>query len=162
MLGDPRRATLIDIRTAEEFGGPLGHIAGSINIPIAEISRRFSVLLEIKGPVITIGRVEKRSASAVVLLSNAGFAAGIRFARQHRGVESSGLFRHSLFGSFLIGAASKPALRLRLTGILKITWRRLRSAAGSGFLERRIDLVFVCRRADILRSIAIQVFSSSP
>jgi uncharacterized membrane protein YdjX (TVP38/TMEM64 family) len=48
------KAALIDVRTAEEFGGPLGHIAGSINIPIAEISRRLSELLEIEEPIITI------------------------------------------------------------------------------------------------------------
>jgi hypothetical protein len=48
------KAALIDVRTAEEFGGPLGHIAGSINVPIAEISRRLSELIEIKGPIITI------------------------------------------------------------------------------------------------------------
>ena len=48
------KASLIDVRTAEEFGGPLGHIAGSINIPIAEIPRRLSELLEIKGPIITV------------------------------------------------------------------------------------------------------------
>ena len=45
---------LIDVRTAEEFDGPLGHIAGSINIPIAEISGRLGEVLEIKGPIITI------------------------------------------------------------------------------------------------------------
>jgi uncharacterized membrane protein YdjX (TVP38/TMEM64 family) len=48
------KAALIDVRTAEEFGGPLGHIAGSINIPIAKISSRLSELIEIKGPIITI------------------------------------------------------------------------------------------------------------
>jgi uncharacterized membrane protein YdjX (TVP38/TMEM64 family) len=48
------KAALIDVRTAEEFGGPLGHIAGSINIPIAEISRRLGELIKIKGPIITI------------------------------------------------------------------------------------------------------------
>jgi uncharacterized membrane protein YdjX (TVP38/TMEM64 family) len=45
---------LIDVRTAEEFDGPPGHIAGSINIPIAEISRRLGEVLEIKSPIITI------------------------------------------------------------------------------------------------------------
>jgi hypothetical protein len=48
------KASLIDVRTAEEFGGPLGHIGGSINIPIAEMSRRLSELIEITGPIITI------------------------------------------------------------------------------------------------------------
>jgi hypothetical protein len=48
------KTVLIDVRTAEEFGGTLGHIAGSINIPIAEISGRLDELIEIEGPLITI------------------------------------------------------------------------------------------------------------
>ena len=45
---------LVDVRTAEEFRGELGHIAGATNIPIAEISERLLELAEIKGPIITI------------------------------------------------------------------------------------------------------------
>jgi hypothetical protein len=45
---------LVDVRTAEEFRGPLGHIAGATNIPIAEISGKVSELTDIKGPIITI------------------------------------------------------------------------------------------------------------
>jgi uncharacterized membrane protein YdjX (TVP38/TMEM64 family) len=48
------KPALIDVRTAEEFDGPLGHIAGAINIPIAGISRRLRELLEMKVPIITI------------------------------------------------------------------------------------------------------------
>jgi len=39
---------LIDVRSAEEFRGPLGHIAGASNIPIAELSARIRELTEIK------------------------------------------------------------------------------------------------------------------
>jgi hypothetical protein len=46
---------LIDVRSAEEFRGPLGHIAGASNIPIAELSARIRELTEIKRkPIITI------------------------------------------------------------------------------------------------------------
>ncbi len=46
---------LIDVRTTEEFRGPLGHIAGASNIPIAELSARIRELTEIKRkPIITI------------------------------------------------------------------------------------------------------------
>jgi uncharacterized membrane protein YdjX (TVP38/TMEM64 family) len=46
---------LIDVRTAEEFQGPLGHIAGASNIPIAELSAQIRNLIEIKRkPIITI------------------------------------------------------------------------------------------------------------
>jgi hypothetical protein len=48
------KLALLDVRTAEEFRGELGHIAGGTNIPITEISAKLSQLTEIKGPIITI------------------------------------------------------------------------------------------------------------
>ena len=46
---------LIDVRSAEEFRGPLGHISGASNIPIAELSAKIRELTEIKRkPVVTI------------------------------------------------------------------------------------------------------------
>jgi uncharacterized membrane protein YdjX (TVP38/TMEM64 family) len=46
---------LIDVRSAEEFRGPLGHIAGASNVPIAELSAKIRELTEIKRkPIITI------------------------------------------------------------------------------------------------------------
>jgi uncharacterized membrane protein YdjX (TVP38/TMEM64 family) len=46
---------LVDVRTAEEFRGPLGHIADAINIPIAELSERLRELTALKGkPLVTI------------------------------------------------------------------------------------------------------------
>jgi uncharacterized membrane protein YdjX (TVP38/TMEM64 family) len=44
---------LIDVRTADEFRGPLGHIAGASNIPIAELSAATRELNEIKQKPIT-------------------------------------------------------------------------------------------------------------
>jgi sulfur dioxygenase len=47
--------TLVDVRTSDEFQGPLGHIAGAFNIPIAELSAKLRELSEIKGkPIVTI------------------------------------------------------------------------------------------------------------
>jgi uncharacterized membrane protein YdjX (TVP38/TMEM64 family) len=46
---------LIDVRGADEFGGPLGHIAGAINIPLAELSGKIRELTTFKRkPIITI------------------------------------------------------------------------------------------------------------
>jgi uncharacterized membrane protein YdjX (TVP38/TMEM64 family) len=46
---------LIDVRTAEEFRGALGHIAGARNIPIAELSAQVRGLTEIRRkPIVTI------------------------------------------------------------------------------------------------------------
>jgi uncharacterized membrane protein YdjX (TVP38/TMEM64 family) len=54
-LESGEEVALIDVRSAEEFRGPLGHIAGASNIPIAELSARIRQLTEIKWkPIITI------------------------------------------------------------------------------------------------------------
>jgi uncharacterized membrane protein YdjX (TVP38/TMEM64 family) len=46
---------LIDVRDADEFRGPLGHIAGAINIPLAELSAKIRELTEFKRrPIVTI------------------------------------------------------------------------------------------------------------
>lgn len=53
-LKSGEKITLLDLRTAEEFQGQLGHIAGATNIPITEISGRLRELSEVKEPIITI------------------------------------------------------------------------------------------------------------
>jgi uncharacterized membrane protein YdjX (TVP38/TMEM64 family) len=53
-LESGENVALVDVRTAEEFRGPLGHIAGATNIPITEISGRLRELTEVNGPIITI------------------------------------------------------------------------------------------------------------
>jgi 3-mercaptopyruvate sulfurtransferase SseA len=54
-LGSGEEVALIDVRTPEEFQGPLGHIAGTRNIPIAELSAKIRELTEIKRkPMVTI------------------------------------------------------------------------------------------------------------
>jgi uncharacterized membrane protein YdjX (TVP38/TMEM64 family) len=47
--------TLVDVRCAEDFRGPLGHIAGARNIPIAELSAKIRELTQLKRkPIIVI------------------------------------------------------------------------------------------------------------
>ena len=54
-LESGEKVALIDVRSAEEFRGPLGHIAGASNIPIAELSAKIRELSEIKRkPIVTI------------------------------------------------------------------------------------------------------------
>jgi uncharacterized membrane protein YdjX (TVP38/TMEM64 family)/rhodanese-related sulfurtransferase len=66
--------TMIDVRSPEEFTGPLGHIETALNIPLGELSDR---LIEINAkrnePVIIVCRTEMRSANAAALLGEAGF-----------------------------------------------------------------------------------------
>ena len=54
LLESGEKLALLDVRTAEEFRGPLGHIAGATNIPIGEMSGKLSELNGIKGPIVTI------------------------------------------------------------------------------------------------------------
>jgi uncharacterized membrane protein YdjX (TVP38/TMEM64 family) len=54
-LESGKKVAMIDVRSTEEFRGPLGHIAGSSNIPIAELSAKIQELTEIRRkPVVTI------------------------------------------------------------------------------------------------------------
>lgn len=54
-LESGEEVALIDVRTREEFQGPLGHIAGARNIPIAELSAKVRELTEIKrSPIVAI------------------------------------------------------------------------------------------------------------
>jgi uncharacterized membrane protein YdjX (TVP38/TMEM64 family) len=53
-LARGEKVELLDVRTPEEFRGPLGHIAGATNIPIAELARRLRELGQIEGPIVTI------------------------------------------------------------------------------------------------------------
>ena len=54
-LESAEEMALIDMRSAEEFRGPLGHIAGASNIPLAELPAKIRELTEIKRkPIVTI------------------------------------------------------------------------------------------------------------
>jgi uncharacterized membrane protein YdjX (TVP38/TMEM64 family)/rhodanese-related sulfurtransferase len=67
--------TVIDVRGADEFTGPLGHIATARHIPVAELNGR---LAEIAGlertPIVLVCRTDKRSAAAARALRAADFA----------------------------------------------------------------------------------------
>jgi uncharacterized membrane protein YdjX (TVP38/TMEM64 family) len=52
-LESGEQVALIDVRTAEEFQGPLGHVAGARSIPIAELPAKILELIEIKRKPIT-------------------------------------------------------------------------------------------------------------
>jgi glyoxylase-like metal-dependent hydrolase (beta-lactamase superfamily II)/rhodanese-related sulfurtransferase len=65
-------AQLIDVRAADEFGGPLGHVRGARLIPLEELTARSGELAR-DVPVVVICRSGSRSAQAAVLLQKAGF-----------------------------------------------------------------------------------------
>jgi len=47
-LQNGEQVALMDVRSAEEFQGPLGHIAGAINIPVAELSGKIRELTDLR------------------------------------------------------------------------------------------------------------------
>jgi len=66
---------LVDVRSPEEFAGPLGHIPGARNVPLAEVAARADALAEaIDGPLVLVCRTDKRSAAAAAILRAAGIA----------------------------------------------------------------------------------------
>jgi len=65
-------AQILDVREAGEFNGPLGHIAGSVLIPLGELAGRAAELSN-ERPIVTVCRAGGRSAQATVILQKAGF-----------------------------------------------------------------------------------------
>ncbi len=67
-------AIVIDVRTQEEFTGPLGHIAGAQLKPVQEIQTWASQIDSLKNqPVILICRTVNRSGKAAEYLRSRGF-----------------------------------------------------------------------------------------
>jgi len=64
-------ATLLDVRSPEEFGG--GHIDGAINIPIQELSGRMEELDDKNHEIVVYCQSGARSAMAKRLLERDGF-----------------------------------------------------------------------------------------
>lgn len=77
-LGPLRDATpdmvLLDVRSLEEFDGPLGHIPGSRCIPLGELEARADELDAARSaPLVVVCRTDRRSARAAQLLAALGF-----------------------------------------------------------------------------------------
>ena len=72
---------IVDVREPDEFDGPLGHIEGAANIPLAALSARTGELAVAERPIVTVCLTDKRSAKAAVELA----AAGMKSVRVLRG-----------------------------------------------------------------------------
>ena len=95
LLGSDSSAVLLDVRTPEEYRGPLGHIRGSILVPVQDLEKRFAELDTLRArKIIVYCRTGNRSAKATALLISGGFSAfnmtgGIlRWTEEHRPVET--------------------------------------------------------------------------
>jgi phage shock protein E len=62
--------TIVDVRTPAEFQG--GHVAGSINIPVSELTQRIEELKTLKSPLVLCCASGGRSAMAAHLLKQQG------------------------------------------------------------------------------------------
>lgn len=63
---------MIDVREADEFTGPLGHVDGSSLIPLGELEANAEALSKDR-PIVAICRSGARSAQATLMLRKAGF-----------------------------------------------------------------------------------------
>ncbi len=67
------RVQVVDVREAGEFDGPLGHIASARLVPLGGLQDAIASL-DRERPVVAVCRSGSRSARAVVMLQQAGFA----------------------------------------------------------------------------------------
>ncbi|HQI39882.1 MAG: hypothetical protein B6D44_05745 [Ignavibacteriales bacterium UTCHB2] len=75
-LKSDNNIVVLDVRTSEEFIGPLGKVESSINIPVQVLDQRINELEKFKDKeIIVICRTQNRSAVAVEYLKRAGFNA---------------------------------------------------------------------------------------
>jgi sulfur dioxygenase len=68
----PGEVQILDVREAEEFEGPLGHIEDAILVPLGELVQRTNELDKTR-PIISVCRAGGRSTQATVILQKAGF-----------------------------------------------------------------------------------------
>jgi uncharacterized membrane protein YdjX (TVP38/TMEM64 family)/rhodanese-related sulfurtransferase len=66
---------VLDVRGTDERHGELGHITGSVNIPLNELPQRVAELDDYQErPLAVVSRTDRRSAKAAQILTQAGFA----------------------------------------------------------------------------------------
>ena len=74
MILDSRQVVILDIRPAEAFRGPAGHIAGALSAPFDTIERQLPELLPYQGQTVLVyGENSTDGALAARLLTLAGF-----------------------------------------------------------------------------------------
>ena len=63
-------ATILDVRTPEEFSG--SHYPNAINIPLNELRQRVDEIKQLKQPIVAYCRSGNRSGMAVAILRQSG------------------------------------------------------------------------------------------
>ncbi|HUC81625.1 MAG TPA: rhodanese-like domain-containing protein [Flavisolibacter sp.] len=67
-----QNATILDVRTPEEFAG--GRYPNAINIPLNELPQRLEEIKQMKTPIVAYCRSGNRSGMAVTILKQNGIA----------------------------------------------------------------------------------------
>jgi rhodanese-related sulfurtransferase len=80
-LAGERAPVVVDVRGPDEFDGPLGHIDGARNIPLAELPTHTKELAAEGRPLVMVCLTDKRSSQAAAEL----LAAGVRDVAVLRG-----------------------------------------------------------------------------
>ncbi|HXC30183.1 MAG TPA: rhodanese-like domain-containing protein [Stellaceae bacterium] len=63
---------VLDVRGADEFVGPLGHIEGALNVPLPDLPAQQHAITEAGRPIVCVCLTDKRSAAAAAQLAAAG------------------------------------------------------------------------------------------
>jgi rhodanese-related sulfurtransferase len=63
---------ILDVRGTDEFDGPLGHIAGALNIPLPDLAARRQEVAGAGRPIVCVCLTDKRSSAAAAQLADAG------------------------------------------------------------------------------------------
>jgi len=63
---------IVDVRGPDEFGGPLGHIEGALNIPLPNLAGQAANLTRSDMPIVLVCLTDKRSSQAAADLASAG------------------------------------------------------------------------------------------
>ncbi len=67
-------SAILDVRSLDEYRGELGHISGSVNIPLADLPATLSRLEPYRDKgIVIVCRTDRRSAKAAEVLASAGF-----------------------------------------------------------------------------------------
>ena len=65
---------VVDVRGSDEFIGPLGHIAGALNVPLPELEAHKAELIRQQRPLVAVCKTDRRSSAAAEQLRAAGAA----------------------------------------------------------------------------------------
>ncbi len=71
-LGRGEQSLIVDVRGPDEFDGPLGHIDGALNVPLAALPSHIQEIRRAGDPIVLVCLTDKRSAQAATQLAEAG------------------------------------------------------------------------------------------